>query len=78
MRRRRMAYVAVALGFAVALAVAEIGARVLFRYNTPHTVRENSLQYEPSVFARHVLRPGQEVDHLHMHMTGGRKLGPIA
>lgn len=21
---------------------------------------------------------GQEVDHLHMHMTGGRKLGPIA
>ncbi|MDP6822805.1 MAG: histidine triad nucleotide-binding protein [Dehalococcoidia bacterium] len=21
---------------------------------------------------------GQEVDHLHMHVTGGRKLGPIA
>ena len=29
---------------------------MLFRYNTPETVRENSLQYLPSLFARHRLK----------------------
>lgn len=50
-----------ALTSLVILVSAEILVRVLLRYNTPDTIRENSLQYLPSIFSRHRLGPEQYV-----------------
>ena len=62
--RRRKALLLL-LTFALAglaiLVGAEILVRVLLRYNSPETVRENSLQYLPSIFSRHRLDPGQQI-----------------
>jgi hypothetical protein len=44
-------------GACVAVGMAELVVRLKFRYNTPDTVREASLQYAPSVFSRHRLIP---------------------
>ena len=61
-RHRLFALLAVVIGVLSGLAVAEIAVRVLLRYNTPETVRAHSLQYLPSVYARHRLTPGQDFD----------------
>lgn len=52
----------IVLSASIALVVAEILVRLTLRYNNPDTVRENSLQYIPSVFARHRLKPNQDVN----------------
>ena len=44
------------------LLAAELLVRTLLRYNTPDTIRENSLQYQPAVYARHLLAPDQYVE----------------
>jgi len=41
--------------------LAESLTRLFLRYNTPDTVRQHSLQYLPSVFGRHRLKPDQAV-----------------
>jgi len=60
--RRSVAAAAVLLGLIAGLLVAEVGVRLTLRYNSPATVRAHSLQYLPSVYARHRLKPGQEFD----------------
>jgi lysophospholipase L1-like esterase len=60
-RRAKIALL-VFFGAAVPLAAGEVLVRALFRYNTPDTVRENSLQYLPSLFSRHLLKPNQRVN----------------
>src|SRR3990172_9332717 len=60
-RQRLFALYAAILFTAVGLVASEALVRILFRYNTPDTVRENSLQYLPSVFTRHRLAPNQTV-----------------
>jgi len=61
-RHRLFALLAVVIGLLFGLVVAEIAVRVLLRYNTPATVRAHSLQYLPSVYARHRFAPGQDFD----------------
>lgn len=61
-QKRRFMAMAAGLVLFFVLAVAEIGVRLLLRYNSPDTLRENSLQYRPSTFTRHLLRPEQEID----------------
>ncbi|HET8945725.1 MAG TPA: GDSL-type esterase/lipase family protein [Candidatus Polarisedimenticolia bacterium] len=61
-RHRLFALVAVACGVLFGLVVAEIAVRWTLRYNTPSTVRAHSLQYLPTVYARHRLAPGQDFD----------------
>jgi len=61
-RHRLVALSAVAIGVLIALVVAEVAVRLTLRYNTPETVRKHSMQYLPSVYARHRLAPGQDFD----------------
>jgi lysophospholipase L1-like esterase len=61
-RRRVLALVSVLLSGAFAFVVAEVIVRLTFRYNTPDTVKANSLQYLPTIFAQHRLRPNQDVN----------------
>ncbi len=42
---------------------AELIVRIFLRYNTPDTIREHSLQYIPTVYARHVLAASQTIEH---------------
>jgi lysophospholipase L1-like esterase len=44
----------------VAMLIVEIAIRMTSRYHTPATRRQANLHYEPAIFARHVLRRGQE------------------
>jgi lysophospholipase L1-like esterase len=60
--RRSVAAAAVLLGLLAGLLVAEAAVRLTLRYNSPATVRAHSLQYLPSVYARHRLKPGQDFD----------------
>jgi len=60
-RDRRFNLLALVLAIVVTLLFGELMVRLLFRYNTPDTIRENSLQYLPAIFARHRLAPGQEL-----------------
>lgn len=46
----------------VSISIAEIGVRLIFRYNTPSTVNSSSIRYEPSLFSRHLMSGGQVVD----------------
>jgi lysophospholipase L1-like esterase len=41
----------------LALVITEIGVRVFLPYNTPDTVRNHAVEYLPSIFARHRLKP---------------------
>lgn len=50
------------LSLALSLGLAESVVRTVFRYNTPDTVRKNSLQFIPSVFARYRLKPDQHIE----------------
>lgn len=52
---------AILVGVMVAILLLEGAVRMLFRYNTPDTIKRQSLQYEPSLFARHVLAPGVSI-----------------
>jgi lysophospholipase L1-like esterase len=52
-----MAFAAVAVSLALSLGLAEIAIRLLSPYNTPGTIRQYSLQYEPAVYARHLMKP---------------------
>ena len=61
-QKRRFALLAAILALILVTAVGEIAVRLLLRYNTPDTIRENSLQYRPSTFTRHLLAPNQEID----------------
>lgn len=61
-QKRRFAILAAGLVLFSVLAVAEIGVRLLLRYNSPDTLRQNSLQYRPSTFTRHLLEPEQQID----------------
>lgn len=61
-RRIRLALVAIGLATTITLLGAEILVRTSLRYNTPDTVRENSLQYLPSIFSRHRLKPEQRLN----------------
>jgi lysophospholipase L1-like esterase len=54
---RRFRLIVPALMFAVGLGIAEIAVRLLFPYNNPETIRESSVQYRASLFARHTLKP---------------------
>ena len=61
-QKRRFMALAAGLVLFFGLAVAEIGVRLLLRHNSPDTLRENSLQYRPSTFTRHLLEPDQQID----------------
>lgn len=61
-RQRLFVILAAALALLVVLGAAEICVRLLLRYNSPDTLRDNSLQYRPSTFTRHLLEPDQEID----------------
>jgi len=63
-RGKRRAFVSLTIGLAVlvSLMAAEIFVRLAFRLNTPDTVHRNSLQYAPTIFSRHMLRPNQLVN----------------
>ena len=61
-RHRLVALSAVVIGLLSGLVAAEIAVRLFLRYNTPGTVRAHSVQYLPSVYARHRLAPGQDFD----------------
>lgn len=52
----------IAFSLLVALVISEVVVRSCFRYNTPDTVREHSLQFLPTVYARHVLKQSQRVE----------------
>ncbi len=69
-RRRLFAAAAALLLLAVTFALTEVLVRALLPYNTPDTVRAGSLQYLPSIFARHRLRPNQ---HVAIDSAWGRK-----
>jgi len=56
-RRRTYAAITIVLASVSALFIAEILVRLILPFNTPDTVREHSLEYEPSVYARHLLKP---------------------
>lgn len=60
-RDRRFNLLALVLAIVVTLLFGELLVRLLFRYNTPDTIRENSLQYLPTIFARHRLAPEQRL-----------------
>lgn len=60
-RQRLFALLTVAAIAAVTVLVAEVLVRTFLRYNTPDTVRRNSLLYEPTVYARHALAPRQAI-----------------
>lgn len=51
----------IGLSVSIVLVCGEILVRVSSRYNTPTTISEHSLQYVPSIFARHLLKPNQIV-----------------
>jgi lysophospholipase L1-like esterase len=62
-RRARLYFaLMLAIGLAVPFLVAEVAVRALYRYNSPDTVRSHSLQYLPTLFARHRLKPNQILD----------------
>ncbi len=61
-RKIVLATLSILLPSLLLLAVAEVATRLLFRFNSPRTVRENSLQLEPAVFARSVLKASQQID----------------
>ncbi len=61
-RRKRLFWVlTIVFPLLTAVVFAEIAVRALFRYNTPDTIRRNSLNSLPSVYGRHVLKPNQRV-----------------
>jgi len=62
-RKKRAAFIliGIALSTLFVFASAEALVRTFLRYNTPHTVREHSVQYIPSVFSRARLKPNQVV-----------------
>jgi hypothetical protein len=60
-RRRLFVLLAILLVLGVPLLAAEAFVRTAYRYNSPETVRRNSLQYAPTVFARHMLKPNQQI-----------------
>ena len=62
MSRRWFPLLAALLMVSIGLVAAEVFTRALFRYNTPDTVRENTLQYASAVYARHLLVPNQRID----------------
>ena len=61
-RRRRFLLVGALSALLVSLLVTELVVRVLFWPTSPDVIREHSLQYLPTVFARHMLQPDQTVD----------------
>lgn len=61
-QRRRFMLLAILLVIAVSGLLGEVAVRLLLRYNTPDTLRQNSLQYRPSTFTRHLLAPDQQID----------------
>ncbi len=61
-RRRLFVGLAIILTCLACFVAAEVTVRLLLRYNTPDTVRQNSLGYLPAVYARHTLAPDQHLD----------------
>lgn len=61
-QKRRFVLLAVVLIFLLCAVVGEVAVRLFLRYNTPDTIRENSLQYRPTSYARHLLVPDQRID----------------
>jgi len=57
--RKRKIFILLTIGVSasIMLMCAEILVRALRPYNTPDTIRHYSLQYIPSIFARHMLEP---------------------
>jgi lysophospholipase L1-like esterase len=51
------------LSVVFALACGELLVRLLLPFNNPDIVKKQSLQYVPSLFSRHLLRPTQVVEH---------------
>lgn len=47
----------VLLSFLLSVVAAEIVVRAVLPYNTPDTVRKYSLEFEPAVYARYMLKP---------------------
>jgi len=62
-RKKKVAFILMWVGLSVVFVFlsGEILVRVFFRYNTPDTIRDNSLHYIPSIFSRHRLKPNQVV-----------------
>lgn len=62
-RPLRIRLVAGMLAIILFLGTGELLVRMLLPYNTPETIRRNSLQYVPSLFSRHRLKPlGETVE----------------
>lgn len=61
-QKRRFAALTVVLALLVCVVLGEIAVRLLLRYNTPDTIRQNSLQYRATAYPRHLLAPDQRID----------------
>lgn len=55
--RGLLAVATIVLVSIVTLGILEVSVRVLLPYNTPDTVRQYSLEYEPAVYTRSLLKP---------------------
>jgi len=60
-KRALFAFLTVCLSVSFVLICGEMFVRTFFRYNTPDTIKNHSLQYVPSIFTRHLLTPKQVV-----------------
>lgn len=70
-RNAVLALATVGTSLALTLGLAEVVVRALRPYNTPDTVRHYSIQYEPAVYARHLMKP---LDRL-VEVDGGKAWG---
>ena len=61
-RQKTYTLLSAALSTLVVLVIVEVLVRFFLPYETPDTFRKNSLEYMPSIFARHLLRPNQHVN----------------
>src|SRR5437773_5824116 len=61
-RRRFFLLLTMFLILAVPLSAAELFVRIVYRYNSPDSVKRNSLQYVATVFSRHMPKPNQTIE----------------
>ncbi len=72
-KRRWLGAITAVLASVFALFFAEILVRLFFPFNTPDTVREHSLEYEPAVYARTLLKPVDRLVDLDSAKAWGSK-----
>jgi len=56
-KKKPFIFLTIAISIAIVTICAELIVRLLFTYNTPETIKNYSIQYVSSLFARHLLKP---------------------